>query len=239
MTLPFPPPSSLSPQFTLARCAPADVPEMVDVYLAAFRATDLSYWWPESVDAMREWTKARFGLRFADPKVQQFKVVDDETGRLVAFARWNIPEQMKGLNEGFVVYADGDGGKEDLNGADYKWMQKPPVGALEELYYAFFGGIKKMSAKWDAKTKLGLSVLCTHPDYHGRGIGKAIIEPVLAVADAEGIACYLEAAQGAKRVYEKCGYKTVEVLEFDTRQAGKEESCKLDIMIRKLGWVFE
>jgi hypothetical protein len=149
MALPFPVPASLAPGFVLSRCTPADVPQMVTAYSAAFLQTNFTYWWPADLEVMRRWTEARFRLRFRNPSDQHFKVADESTGQIVAWARWTVPVEMKGLAVGFRTFDDDDD-LGDSNGgsstqgvaSEQQWMQNPPAGSNEELYHEFFAGIK-------------------------------------------------------------------------------------------------
>lgn len=102
---------------------------------------------------MRRWNEGRFRLRFRDPTDQQFKIVDDKTGQIVAWARWTVPERMKGLAGGFRTYEDTTEG--EFDGPESQWMQNPPAGCKEELYNEFFSGIKAMGKKWESDQKLG------------------------------------------------------------------------------------
>lgn len=147
MTLPFSAPASLPPQFTLSRCTPDDIPQLTEVYINAFSATNFDYWWPP-VDIMRQWTLQRFALKIQNPTNQHFKVVDNETGQVVAFSRWDIPAGMKGLDEGFIQYGSEEESKKVL---------PIPVGCDMDMYKEFFNGLKGMSKKWDADSKLGKS----------------------------------------------------------------------------------
>lgn len=102
---------------------------------------------------MQRWNEGRFRLRFRDPTDQQFKIVDDRTGQIAAWARWTVPETMKGLATGFRTYKEsGEGG---FDGPESQWMQNPPKGSNEELYHEFFTGIKAMDEKWESSKKLG------------------------------------------------------------------------------------
>ncbi|KAI0132147.1 acyl-CoA N-acyltransferase [Xylariales sp. AK1849] len=226
MALPFPRPVSLSPAFTLSRCTPDDIPQMVSVYLAAFKETRFVYWWPESLEAMRRWNEARFHLRFMDPTYQQFKVVEEESGQVVAFSQWIVPVCMKGLAEGFKAY-----GKGDFNDPENE-TGSAPEGCNEELYREFFAGVRGMNQKWEATEKLDLGLLCTHPAFHRRGIGGALLQSVLAVADAEGMVTYLEGLSNAVAFYERYGFKTVDKLEYDLTKAEREGTAVIDIMLR-------
>ncbi|KAH8681147.1 acyl-CoA N-acyltransferase [Xylariales sp. PMI_506] len=256
MALPFLRPASLPPAFTVSRCTPADIPQMVSVYIAAFtQTTRFTYWWPESHEVMRAWTETRFRLRFRDPGDQQFKVVDEsqsqgQGGRLVAFARWQVPQDQgeggrhealrRALAPGFRTYEYGEGegegegeGGAAFAGSETQWMDRPPAGCREDLYDEFFAGIRGMSQKWEAKKMLELSLLCADPAYHGRGVGSALISSILDVADANGVTTYLEGLENAVPVYKHYGFKTVDRLEYDLAKAGKKGKAVVEVMLRE------
>ncbi|OTA57742.1 acyl-CoA N-acyltransferase [Hypoxylon sp. EC38] len=240
MALPFPHPSALLPPgFTMSRCTPEDVPGMTAVYMRAFPpGSPFTYWWSPSIDVMRKWHADRIHARFADPRTQQFKVVDDSTGAVVAFAKWDPPATLRGLGRGFAVYDEvgrevvpvpvpGEEGKEEvrMTGEETakgekrekkeKGVLKAPEGADEVAYEDFFRGLGGMAEKWRAGEKLGLSIICTDPVYHGRGIGAALIKSVLDVADAEGVPAYLEGLPLAVPLYRRFGFAEVDRLVFD------------------------
>lgn len=55
-----------------------------------------------------------------------------------------------------------------------------------------------------------LAVIGVRPGQQGRGLGAALMAPVLSRADADGVACYLETAEaGNVPFYEKRGFVTV------------------------------
>lgn len=81
--------------------------------------------------------------------------------------------------------------------------------------------------------KLALQLLCTHPAYHRRGLAAALLEDVLALADAESVTVYLDALDNAVPVYQRYGFTTVDQLEFDRTKAGLEGTAVVDIMIRR------
>ncbi|KAI0140077.1 acyl-CoA N-acyltransferase [Hypoxylon sp. NC0597] len=227
MVLPFPHPSALLPPgFTMSRCTPEDVPGMTAVYMRAFQpGSAFTHWWSPSIDAMRKWNSNRIRARFADPSTQQFKVVDDSTGTLVAFAKWDPPPTLQGLRHGFVVYDER--GREVVSRKEGKWEEeeeekkekkqilKAPEGADEAAYQDFYKGLRAMAEKWRAGEKLALSIICADPAYHGRGIGAALVESVLAVADAEGVPAYLEGLPLAVPLYRRLGFAEVDRLVFD------------------------
>lgn len=55
-----------------------------------------------------------------------------------------------------------------------------------------------------------LSLLATHPDHRGRGIGQALLADDLARWDAEDVPCYLESTNPANdHRYERLGFRSV------------------------------
>ena len=56
-----------------------------------------------------------------------------------------------------------------------------------------------------------LMVIGVDPAHAGQGVGSALIRPVLARADAEGVACYLETAQPANvAFYRRLGFRVLD-----------------------------
>lgn len=55
-----------------------------------------------------------------------------------------------------------------------------------------------------------LSLLGTHPDYRGRGLGMELLTEILATMDAEGVPAYLESSNpGNNRRYQRLGFRQV------------------------------
>ncbi|KAF3067165.1 hypothetical protein GL218_08797 [Daldinia childiae] len=209
------------------------------IVIDAFSASpEFTYWWSPSPDVMRAWHASRIRGRFGDRATQQFKIADASSGAVVAFAKWDPPSTMEGLREGFVVY-DGEGREVGLEGkgeggeAVQKKLLKAPEGADEKLYEEFFDGLKTMGEKWRSHEKLVLSIICTDPSHHGRGIATSLIRPVLALADKERIPTYLEALPLAVPLYQRLGFQPVDRLEYDLAKAGRRGKAVLTIMVRE------
>ncbi|KAI0554661.1 hypothetical protein F4679DRAFT_526990 [Xylaria curta] len=82
----------------------------------------------------------------------------------------------------------------------------------------------------------GLSLLCTSPKYFRRGAGKALVAPMLAIADAVGLRSYVEATAAGRPMYEKLGFQTVETKTLDAAVAsgGRVKGMStISIMIRE------
>ncbi|XXG98095.1 hypothetical protein Hte_004414 [Hypoxylon texense] len=231
--------------------------------MAAFPAgSDFTYWWPRDVGAMRAWQAGRIRGWLANPRTREFKVVDEAAGRVAAFAKWDPPASLKGLDDAGLVVADdgrntvpvvehmpegkgggggGGGGKEEAVAAAQKNLGAPE-GCNREMYDDLFKGMDRMREKWRADDKLlslltqkipVLHIIATDPAYHGRGIGTALIKCVLDVADAEGIPTYLEALPLAVPLYRRLGFAVVDKAVFDLAKAGMEGTAALTIMVRE------
>ncbi|KAI2466661.1 acyl-CoA N-acyltransferase [Annulohypoxylon bovei var. microspora] len=240
MSLPFPTPASLPAAFSISRCTAADVNEIAEIYYVAFAIDPRNtYWWSADKAAMMVWMKRRIRTKMADRSTRHFKVTDIESGDIVAFSRWDIPE---GHEAAFGEWIDdgaeaGDVGV--LQTAAAVTTTPPtidiPEGARPELCRDFFDALGNMAEKRNAKTMLGLSLLCTSPKYHRRGAAKALMLPMFALADARGLKVYLEATPDGRPVYEKLGFREVDHLTFDLKEltAASEEVYRLSIMVRE------
>ncbi|KAI0017517.1 hypothetical protein F4780DRAFT_589437 [Xylariomycetidae sp. FL0641] len=204
--------------------------------MRAFGGTEYTYWWG-AAGAMRAWNERRIRRRFRDPRAHQFKVVDAAAGsshRVVAWARWEEPAAgLRGLREGSETFADGDKGQEGAGG-ERAGMLAPPEGADRELFAEFFDAMTAVEGKWGAGEKLTLTHVCTLPAYHGRGLGAALVTPVLALADAERVPAFVASLRLAVPFYRRLGYEPVDRLVFDLRtRAGKEGSADIEILVRQ------
>jgi ribosomal protein S18 acetylase RimI-like enzyme len=61
-----------------------------------------------------------------------------------------------------------------------------------------------------------LSLVSTRPTHQSRGLGAAVLQPVLAVADAEGMPCYLESTNPRNRtLYRRQGFVDLDEIHLD------------------------
>ncbi|KXJ90982.1 acyl-CoA N-acyltransferase [Microdochium bolleyi] len=122
-------------------------------------------------------------------------------------------------------------------GKEQKKGLTPPEGANAAWCEAFFSALLVMHEKWDAGKMLGLSLIATSPSYQRRGAARALIEPLLALADSQGLQTYLEATAAGRPVYEKLGFREVDVLEYNVREitggAVDIERVTLSVMVRE------
>ncbi|KAI1431195.1 acyl-CoA N-acyltransferase [Xylaria sp. CBS 124048] len=244
MALPFTAPASLDPSFSMSCPTEVNIEGLAQVYYESF-LTDpaLTYWWSPDREVMLDWLRTRTRNKLADHTTRHFHVVNSQK-ETVAYARWDIPAgyeaafgKLNGIEDGF----HGPGGVPDDGTAPTgdlvpKESLVPPKGTDPVPFEAFFSILSRMAAKYDAKGMLGLLLLCTSPQYHRRGAGTALLTPMLAIADSVGLRCYLEASAIGRPLYEKLGFRTVEVQPLDVAALtnGKMEgSTLISIMIRE------
>lgn len=78
------------------------------------------------------------------------------------------------------------------------------------------GRMEKAHAQY-AQDHYYLAVLGTRPDRQGHGIGSALMAPVLATCDAEGVGAYLESSKESNiPFYRRHGFEVVGEVEFPT-----------------------
>lgn len=117
--------------------------------------SDFTYWWPRNVDNMRKWQADRIRGWLANPRTREFKVVEEATGRMVAFAKWDLPKSLKGLDAGYVKESPKEEGKGE-GGAEGEAQKGPgaPEGCNLEMYKELFDSMNIMREKWQVDDKL-------------------------------------------------------------------------------------
>lgn len=78
------------------------------------------------------------------------------------------------------------------------------------------------------------NIVTVLPEAQGRGVGRALMEEVLAAADREGVWCYLEASRLVPNVaiYERFGFKLVREMECKDGERD-EDKIMLYCMMRE------
>jgi GNAT superfamily N-acetyltransferase len=84
------------------------------------------------------------------------------------------------------------------------WDRPKSVAASTELAARYNGAVASAAPR-EAHWYLG--VLATHPSAQGQGLATAVLTPVLAEADRDGVPCCLETSTaGNRRFYERRGF---------------------------------
>jgi GNAT superfamily N-acetyltransferase len=166
------PPLDLPPGIRAVR--PGDVERLAHVLARAFRDDPTHRWFFPSERAWRRHSHRSFDLLLRDNLASGSVLTND---RLEGAALWNAPEAAE-------------------------------PGALQRLLFGarmlrHFGvhipralrGFHAIEQAQPRRRKWYLGVIGTDPPSQGRGVGRALIEPLLTRADAEGVPAWLEASR--------------------------------------------
>ncbi len=189
----------------------SQIPSASGVLGAAFRDNSLFKHFAVQDDLKRLSTTqlmSRLLLRYAHRYEAIYATTDTTTQVIKGVAIWIPPKQFP-LND-FRLLMEGG----------YAIPFKLRLSKLLQLARLFF--------KIEARHKVHVSqphwylmMLGVHPDYQGQGIGSALIQPVLAKADAENMPCYLETSTAdAVRFYRRQGFEVVEKNELAGEDLG-------------------
>lgn len=85
----------------------------------------------------------------------------------------------------------------------------------------------------DARGYYFCNIVTVLPEAQGQGVGRALMEEVLQMADREGVSCYLESSRREPNVaiYERFGFKLVR--EMECRDGEEGDAITLYCMLRE------
>lgn len=168
------------------------------------------------------------------PNTWHWKVVDTDLepgeddpenngGRTIAVAIWSA------LN---------NHGKGSIGGQKAEEQEKvpflPPELRLDALG-ALLGPLNQAQKEimGNEKPYLMLNTLATHPQHQHRGAGKMLLGWGVRKADEEGLTCYLDTSQVARKMYEARGFKLIREVRFDRTDWGGEGVDWYGCMVRE------
>ncbi|KAK0128243.1 hypothetical protein ONS95_000220 [Cadophora gregata] len=138
------------------------------------------------------------------------------SGRIVGFAKWNF-FSTNGPQNPFPT-------------------EFPPAGNPEFGKWLFGEFARVMNEKMLGKKYVYMHVLVVDPEFQRHGIGKRLLEWGLKLVDDEGLETYIDASPEGRGLYEKLGWKTINVLDMDlSKWGGKDERSTAYSMIRPIG----
>jgi len=204
----------------------SDCPEMVDLFDTAFKEDpNFTHFYPNVSSADRAIVRERdiktYERSFGQEEMRFFKIVDAENGKIAAFSKWEFPHIKSPERR--------------LADEEVKKNRAPHVpGANGPFLDEFFGKLIAGRKKYIVEENMYfLNILAVHPQYQRRGLGSRLIEPVLALADAEGRRTYIEASRKGVRLYERYGWVRVDAVVMDTRPFGGESLEETVLLLRE------
>jgi len=175
------------------------------------------------------------------PWLRSFVVIDPSTPPLPAdLANLSASDAATSQSEGRVIgtavwkiYPSPRTAEDFAAEKEYNLAGGYPPTANRAAMDAFFSAIDEAKARiLGNRAYVLLHLLATDPEYHGRGAGAMHLAWGTEEADRLGLDAYLESSAAGRRLYEKFGFKEVEMLGFDSRKWGSEERIDHAVMLR-------
>lgn len=209
---------------------------MIAVYLSGFRDDFMNkHIWPcppGDLIVKAAWLREKYLATFSYGEHVMHKLLDVSVTphRIAAWSRWIAPHTLS-LEEKASRQAVSDA--EEVLIAS-KARRRFPEGVHEDLAVEYFGTMGTIKSRLiDSGSTWELSLLVVDPEYQRRGLATALVSHVLVEIDADSKKAYLEAMPAGYRMYQKLGWKEIELMEFDLQSIGVEESGKVWCMIRQ------
>ena len=198
-----------SPALSLRPAAEEDLDELVEVFESAFTGSILNHHcFPPSDPESHEnnVSLAKNGL----PDI--IVAYDPDTKRILGWARWVRREEP--LPHTVIT------------------LDRFPASGDRDLARRFFQANVDVTGKIvGGRPHWFLSLLVVRREESGKGVGSALMHYGTGRADGEGWMCYVNSSLDGRRLYEKFGFETVEVSEFEHGIATwhmKREPQKID-----------
>jgi len=144
------------------------------------------------------------------------KMVEEETGKVAAYAMWGLSEKAEKFME--EAYKD----------------IKPPEGVRKDFHEVFSKGLREMTEKiTPSGTHCVLLQLVTSPNFQRRGAGRTLVSWGLQKADEMGVPTILNASPDGYLLYKTLGFEELDRIEVALDVYGGSGKHVHVAMIRK------
>ncbi|KAH8597030.1 acetyltransferase-like protein [Bisporella sp. PMI_857] len=198
--------------FSIRKATPADIPAMVDIYFRAFDGDAISVLCFPRTPAVHKFWADMLTSELTEHGVHFLVVLSPSPDpKVIAWAHWNSP----------------------LASPVSTSLPTWPEGCDVAVANHFFGTLfKRHTEIMEGRKHWYLELLCTDPDWQGKGAAGKLLRWGIEKADAEEVESYIEASPAGKGVYERFGWKEADRLVVDVR--GQEEFVEV-LMVRSVG----
>ena len=227
---------------TVALVEPADLSSIATIQWSALRDNPLTQTlYPRGLTAdLVKFTTASYEKACTYPSVRIIKATDDETGQIVAFAKWVIYKQEEQEDDEMKeAHAAGENLREGKNEGWHSGkasLQSPPhcytrvLDDWNRRVTSMRTGVmsnKRHSCRSTSKHSLScylacystkmwvLDILHTHPSQQGKGAGTQLVKWGTDRADKEGIQCYVETPVAGYSLFRQSGFQNVTEMSMD------------------------
>ncbi|KAF9731296.1 hypothetical protein PMIN06_010782 [Paraphaeosphaeria minitans] len=229
------------PEHTITHCVVEDGPAMAKNNFSAFwEDPNWSYIWKDTTleDIIRLGAD-RYPRQLIQNRdtLRHTKVVDSETGALLGYARWKLPEKYTKHEDGSPVWPEGQ--VPDVSDEQKDEIEKRASIAQEQWKPSEFTGEDDLDAILKEteeailakKDYLKLDYITVHPSNQKKGVGLALVKHGIEQARSLGLDIFLLACSGGFRMYEKAGFKEVDRIIQDATRIGGTNHYEVRFMV--------
>ncbi|KAF7853422.1 hypothetical protein EAF04_010714 [Stromatinia cepivora] len=189
---------------------------MQTIYTTAFKNDPFRLArWPTSQvppSVFNPWITNIFTKYLRTPHTKTWKLVENSTGNIAGWTHW-APAHTVSVEEEEQRKREEEREERER---EERGEGKFPVGSVLDICEAKVAGWDRLREKWYRREDMYLIYLLTiSPPYQKLGLGTYLLNAILSLADASSKSCYLEATIAGYPIYERVGFKTVEVMEVD------------------------
>ena len=173
----------------------------------------------------------------SDPsRRRHLKAVDVESGRLVGYARWLLPEGMDAAwpeamtlrsNDEEVRQKEEEVAQREFNSADWEYDH-----ALDELDVLVTAAKTRIL---ESGRFVLLDYLTVAPEFRRRGIATTLVNEGLRVAEQLGEDTFVMACKKGVGVYLGCGFRLIETIVQDDTKFGGDGEYSISFLVKEHG----
>ncbi|KAH7420165.1 acyl-CoA N-acyltransferase [Cadophora sp. MPI-SDFR-AT-0126] len=197
--------------FLIEPASYADLDTLFDIYIEASASHPLSSFIYNGLthDEKRNFESGGPKKVFLEcPWVKYHKMVEVETGKIVAWSRWHFPRPLKDEEKGSM---------------DPDYFEDIPAGANASLLQEWFDKLEEVESKYiDREKGFFINYLVVLPSYQRLGLGRRLLDIGLKEANALGASVFLVATEMGAGLYKKAGFKEIEQFVIDVKPWGGE-----------------
>ncbi|PQE07220.1 hypothetical protein CJF31_00004890 [Rutstroemia sp. NJR-2017a BVV2] len=146
----------------------------------------------------------------SDPHTKFMKLVDDETGEMVAWAKWNIyVDTIPEVKDVTGNYWESDEDREFVQHLTTEFMRK-----------------RRAAVEGEAGNLVSLDILCVDPAHQRRGAGRQLVKWGTKIADDLGFTAVVESSDKGRGLYESEGFEFVEACETPVPEKWKARGAE-------------
>ncbi|KAF4458807.1 acyl- N-acyltransferase [Fusarium albosuccineum] len=205
--------------FQITKATPDDVPQLVDIYFAAFR-DDLDLLIFPDTKSNRKWWSKSLRSDVSDPDVLVLKAVErvGDVETIVAWTLWELWDE-EDLGAWSESDSESDSGCSSSSDSDSETESEEEFGEDETAAHGFYEMAWETHSRFMKNPHWFLEIIATSPTHQRRGAGSLLLKHGLKKVDEMGLEAYTEASPLAVPLYEKAGFRGDDRLEFKHKKS--------------------